>query len=156
MTKNYFLLSLSLVFISFSGNAQEATSGIDGMRKNAISFNILGTTPIIGITYDRLVSENVSLEIGAGIPSIGAGFKYYPWNIKESKILFHVGLSTSFIFSEAFDVWGTSDKSGVFMGYLPIGISYFGKNGFNLGVDIGPAVAAIVTPYGNLKLGYRF
>lgn len=156
MTKNYFLLSLTLVFISFSGIAQEATSGIEGMRKNAISFNLLGTTPLVGITYDRIVSEKVSIEIGAGIPSAGAGFKYYPWSIKESKILFHVGLTTSFIFSEAFDVWGTSDKSGVFMGYLPIGVSYFGKHGFNLGADIGPAVAAQVIPYGNLKLGYRF
>ncbi len=156
MTENYFLLSLSLVFISFLGNTQESASGIDGMRKNAISLNILGTTPIVGITYDRIVSEKVSIEIGAGIPSVGAGFKYYAWNIKESKILFHVGLSTSFIFSEAFDVWGTSDNSGVFMGYLPIGMSYFGKHGFNLGVDIGPAVAAQVIPYGNLKLGYRF
>lgn len=156
MTKNYFLLGFFLIFITFLGNAQEASSGIDGMRKNAISFNVLGTTPLVGFTYDRIVSEKVSLEIGAGFPSVGAGFKYYPWNIKESEILFHVGLSTSFVFSEVFDVWGTSDNSGLFMGYLPIGISYFGKQGFNLGVDIGPAVAAIVIPYGNLKLGYRF
>lgn len=156
MTKNYFLLSLSLVFISFLGNAQEATSGIDGMRKNAISFNIAGTTPIIGIVYDRIVSENVSLEIGAGIPSIGAGFKYYPWGIKESKILFHVGLTSAIIFSEALDTWGTSDESSVFFGYLPIGISYFGEHGFNLGVDLGPAVAAHVAPWGNIKVGYRF
>ena len=157
MTKNYFFLSLSLVFISFLGNAQEATSGIDGMRKNAISFNIGGTTPFIGITYERVVSENVSLEIGAGIPSIGVGMKYFPWGIKESKFLFHVGLTSIFLSHESLDIWGTSDESGVFVvGYLPIGISYFGKNGFNLGVDVGPAIAANFGPYGNIKLGYRF
>lgn len=156
MTKNYFLLSLSLVFISFLGNAQETTSSFDGIRKNAISFNILGTTPIIGITYERVVSEYVSLEIGAGIPSVGAGFKYYPWGIKESKILFHVGLSGSYVFSEALDFWGTSDEKGLFTGYLPIGISYFGEHGFNFGIDLGPIAAAVVSPYGNLKLGYRF
>lgn len=156
MTKNYFLLSLSLVFISFVGNAQEATSGIDGMRKNAISFNIAGTTPIVGIVYDRVVSENVSLEIGAGIPSVGAGFKYYPWGIKESKILFHIGLTGGYFFSEALDIWGSSDESGVFFGYLPIGISYFGEHGFNLGVDLGPTVAANFGPWGNIKVGYRF
>ena len=156
MTKNYFFLSLSLVLISFLGNAQEATSGIDGMRKNAISFNIAGTTPLVGITYERIVSENVSLEIGAGIPSVGAGFKYYPWGIKESKILFHVGLTGGFVFTEALDFWGTSDESGVFFGYLPIGISYFGEDGFNLGVDVGPAIAANFGPYGNIKVGYRF
>lgn len=156
MSKNNFLLIFAFFLISFSSIAQERTSSIEEMRRNAISFNFLGSTPLLGITYDRIVSEKVSIEIGAGIPSVGAGFKYYPWNIKESKVLFHVGLSTSFIFTEPYDVWGTSDKTGVFMGYLPIGISYFGKNGFNLGIDLGPSVAAKVIPYGNLKLGYRF
>ncbi len=150
------LLILCLVGMSSFVCAQETTSDFDSMRKNAISFNIIGTTPIVGITYDRVVSENVSVEIGAGIPSIGAGFKYYPWNIKESKILFHVGLTGSYVFSEVFDVWGTSEKNGIFLGYLPIGISYFGEHGFNLGIDVGPAVAAIVVPYANIKLGYRF
>jgi hypothetical protein len=157
MMKIKFLLPIALVLVSFLGNAQETTSSIDGMRKNAISFNIVGTTPIIGITYDRIVSENVILEIGAGLPSIGAGIKYFPFGIKESKILFHVGLTGSYIFTEALDLSGTSeDESGVFFGYLPIGISYFGEHGFNLGVDLGPAVADGFAPWGNLKLGYRF
>ena len=147
---------LSLVFLSSFVYAQETNSDFDSMRKNAISFNILGATPIIGITYERIVSKNISLEVGAGIPSVGAGFKYYPWGIKESKILFHTGLTGSIVFSEAFDIWGTSDSNGVFLGYLPIGISYFGKKGFNLGLDLGPAVADIVAPWGNVKLGYRF
>lgn len=156
MNKNYFLLSLSMILISLSGYAQEETSGFDGIRKNAISFNILGTTPTLGIIYDRIVSEKVSLEIGAGIPSVGVGFKYYPWKIKESKLIFHVGLTASYVYVEAFDFWGTSDDTGLIMGYLPIGMSYFGKHGFNLGVDIGPAVTDHLTPYGNLKVGYRF
>ncbi len=156
MIKTKFSLLIAFVLVSFLGNAQETTSSFDGMRKNAVSFNIGGTTPIIGITYDRVVSENVSLEIGAGLPSVGVGFKYYPWGIKESKILFHVGLTGSYVFSEALDFWGTSDKGGVFFGYLPIGISYFGEHGFNLGVDLGPAVADGFAPWGNLKVGYRF
>ena len=156
MIKTKFLLPFALVLVSFLGNAQETTSSIDGMRKNAISFNIAGTTPFVGIVYDRVVSENVSIEIGAGIPSVGAGFKYYPFGIKESKILFHVGLTGGYFFTESLDIWGTSDESGVFFGYVPIGISYFGEHGFNLGVDVGPAVAAEFAPWGNIKLGYRF
>jgi len=156
MAKYYILLFFAIFLITFSGIAQERNSSIEEMRKNAISFNFLGSTPLLGITYDRIVSEKVSIEIGAGIPSVGAGFKYYPWNIKESKVLFHVGLSTSFIFTEPHNVWGTNDKTGFFMGYLPIGMSFFGKNGFNLGIDLGPSVATKVIPYGNLKLGYRF
>ena len=156
MTKNNVLLIFTVLFISFTSIAQETTSDFDSMRKNAISFNIAGTTPIVGITYDRVVSENISLEIGAGIPSVGAGFKYYPWGIKESKILFHVGLTGSYFFTEALDIWGTSDESGVFFGYLPIGISYFGEHGFNLGVDLGPIVADVFAAWGNIKVGYRF
>lgn len=156
MIKAKFFLAIAVVLISFLAEAQETTSDFNGIRKNAITFNILGTTPLVGITYEIVVSENISLEVGGGIPSIGAGLKYYPWNIKASKILFHVGLTGSLIFSEAFDVWGTSEKNGVIMGYLPIGVSYFGEQGFNLGIDAGPAVAARAFPYGNIKLGYRF
>jgi len=157
MTKNNILVIFSILFISFSSIAQETTSGIEGMRKNAISFNILGTTPFVGITYDRLVSENLSVEIGVGIPSVGAGFKYYPWGIKESKMLFHVGLTGTIISAKALDIWGSSeDNAGIFVAYLPIGVSFFGEKGFNLGVDLGPAVAAKFAPWGNVKVGYRF
>jgi len=126
------------------------------MRRNAISFNIIGTTPIVGITYDRIVSENMSIEVGVGIPSIGAGFKYYPAGIKESKMLFHVGLTAIVISTKALDIWGTSEEDGLLIGYLPIGVSYFGEKGFNLGVDLGPAVAANFGVWGNVKVGYRF
>ena len=156
MTKNYVLLIFSILFISFSSIAQETKSGIEGMRRNAISFNILGTTPIVGITYDRVVSEYFSIEIGAGIPSVGAGFKYYPSGIKESKMLFHVGLTGIILSAKALDIWGTSEDDGLLVAYLPIGVSYFGEKGFNLGVDLGPAVAAKFGAWGNVKVGYRF
>ncbi len=156
MQKINVFLTLILVFMSFFVNGQETTSDFDSMRKNAISFNILGATPIIGITYERIVSKNISVEVGGGIPSFGAGFKYYPSGIKESQMLFHTGLSGSFVESSSFDVWGTSDNTWVFLGYLPIGVSYFGKKGFNLGVDLGPAVADTFAIWGNVKVGYRF
>ncbi len=156
MSKNNILLIFTVLFISFNSIAQETTSGIQEMRKNAISFNILGATPIIGITYERIVSKNISLEVGAGIPSFGAGFKYYPWGIKESQMLFHTGLSGTYVETDFFDVWGTSDNTWVFLGYLPIGVSYFGEKGFNLGVDLGPAVADTFAIWGNVKVGYRF
>ena len=41
--------------------------------------------------------------------------------------------------------------------YLPIGISYYSKKGFNFGIDLGPGRAyERFIPYGNLKFGYRF
>jgi hypothetical protein len=44
-------------------------------RKNAISFN--RDLSVIGITYERIVSEYVSLEVGVGLPSIGIGAKIF-------------------------------------------------------------------------------
>ena len=53
-----------------------------------------------------------------------------------------------------------SDREGVFF-YFPIGLSYFGKSGFNFVFDLGPAFfkqeyGTDLTPYGNIKLGKRF
>jgi len=56
-----------------------------GIRKNAISFNLLGTTPVIGLTYKRIVSNHVSLEVGVGLPSIGIGAKVFFSEIQEYK-----------------------------------------------------------------------
>jgi hypothetical protein len=45
--------------------------------------------------------------------------------------------------------------------YIPLGVSYFGKKGLNLGVDIGPSnyydgYESVIFIYGNIKFGIRF
>jgi len=156
MIKFYSLCIISLLLSSSTVFAQDNTSDFKNIRKNAISVSVLGISPLVGITYDRIVSENLSLEIGVGIPSFGAGVKFYPFGIKESKFMFHTGLSGTYLYTAAFGVWDKDEDSGIFVGYVPIGVSYFGKKGFNLGADIGPAMADQTLLYYNLKLGYRF
>ncbi len=136
------------------------------MRRNGISINILGHSPILGINYDRIVSSKINLELSIGLPSIGAGLKFYPTKIQEGKTLFHMGISQSYVYSESVNL---SILRDLLTTYFPLGLSYFGKQGANLGMDIGPVYwqntqndkFQPINPehwslYASLKVGYRF
>jgi len=155
--KNKYLILICILFLSSTIYSQEIKNETDEIRKNAISFNILGTTPVLGITYERIVSDKISLEIGLGLPSIGVGMKVFPSGIREGKLMFHTGITATYI--ETVDFWG-GDEEGKVIAYVPLGMSYFGKAGFNFGIDVGPGVRfedeTAFVPYGNLKVGYRF
>ena len=149
---------ISVILCSATVFSQENKDDFGGVRKNAISFNFLGTTPAIGLTYERIVSKHVSLEVGVGIPSIGIGAKIFFSKIQEQKMMFNIGLTTTYV-----DL-----GDGVFIGgraviiYVPIGLSYYGSKGFNFGIDVGPITNARyrfvtnIAPYAGLKLGKRF
>jgi len=49
-----------------------------GLGLNAVSLNVAGTTPLFGVTYERILSYKYSTEIGIGIVSAGVGIKYFP------------------------------------------------------------------------------
>lgn len=144
--------------------SQVKNDGIDGLKKNAISFNFIGTTPVIGVTYERILSQYLSLEVGVGIPSLGAGVKIMPFKIKGSTMMFTTGFSTTY--ADYKDNWLSSGKRVQL--YVPIGISYYGTKGFNFGFDIGPSYRMFIKdsnnnnddngfiPWAGLKLGMRF
>ena len=149
---------ISILLCSTAAFAQEKSDSSGGIRKNAISFNFLGTTPFIGITYERIVSDHVSLEVGVGLPSIGIGAKIFFSKIQEQKMMFNTGLTATYVdFGDGYLFNG----SGVII-YIPIGLSYYGLKGFNFGIDIGPGIntghkdGTIIIPYAGLKLGKRF
>lgn len=136
----------------------EATALVS--KKNAISFNIAGTTPFVGFTYERLLSDRFNFEVGLGVYSVGVGIKFFPAPIVDNKMVFHVALGSN-IFVTPFDTFGSGDSSSI--SYLTIGLTYFGENGFNFGIGAGQSLNYDFTfneltrdPYGNLKLGYRF
>ena len=134
-------------------HGQKSLNNIEGLRKNAISFTFFGATPILGITYERVLAKKLSLEIGVGLPSIGLGLKIFPRNIRVNKAMFHIGITATYFASQESEM--TPPPSLVV--YVPIGVSYYGKKGFNFGFDLGPGLAyQRVIPYGNLKFGFRF
>lgn len=128
----------------------ESRNRFDEIRKNAISANLLGSSSIVGLTYERLLSERISAEFGAGYLGVGAGLKIFTSGVKEDKTMFHTGATVTFY-----------TELEATIAYIPIGSSYFGKQGLNFGIDIGPAIISdgdmsIFFLWGNLKLGIRF
>lgn len=154
MNYSRILFSGLLMFFVLTLSSQDELAG---MRKNAISVNALGTTPFLGVTYERIISPKSTFEIGAGIPSFGLGFKFYPSSIEEQKLLFHLGITAN-----ATDLGDGVLIGGIlYLAYVPLGISFFSSGGFNFGLDVGPSLVfdedeSTFIPYGNLKLGYRF
>lgn len=116
-----------------------------------VSGNLLGAASIVGISYERMVSNKLTWEVGLGV-GIGAGISYYPKEIQKAKWCFYTGFKLN---SAAL-----VGSGGGYGGYIPFGMTYFSKTGFNFGVDLGPALGNINDqtqwlPYGNIKLGIR-
>lgn len=157
------IIFITVVFLcSISLFSQKKTDKLKGIKKNAISFNFLGTTPVVGITYERIISEYMSLELGVGSPGLGAGVKIMPSKIKENTMMFTTGLTTTY--ADYKDGWLASGKRVQL--YVPIGVSYYGIKGFNFGIDLGPGYRIFVKdsnnddngflPWLGLKIGQRF
>lgn len=151
------VLVLSLLLFPLHIFSQDMPMRSDDIKKNSISINIAGSTPALGVTYERIVSNKILIEVGLGIPSVGLGIKVYPFNFTNQKLMFHTGISTLLI-AMGGDLYYRS-----FITYIPIGISYFFKNDVHIGVDAGPAVGIdpdngdrSIIPYGNFKIGFRF
>jgi len=129
---------------------QGIKNGFTEIKKNGISVNLLGTSPFFGLTYERLLSKYFSLEAGVGLLSLGGGIKIYPFKAKEGQAIFHTGITVAHEYYSEYTV-----------SYIPLGFSYFGQKGLNLGVDLGPAHFSdgydnYIFFYGNIKFGIRF
>lgn len=159
-----FTFILSILLCSATAFSQEKSDSFAGIRKNAISFNFLGTTPVIGLTYERIVSDNISLEIGAGTNSFGLGAKIMPFKIKANTMMFTSGISVFYAdYKDGFLANGKRTQI-----YVPIGLSYYGIKRFNFGIDVGPAYRIYsddansngddngFIPWAGIKVGMRF
>jgi len=130
---------------------QGVKNGFTELKKNGISANLFGTSPFFGLTYERLLSKYFSLEAGIGFASLGGGIKIYPFKAKEGQAIFHTGLTVAHEYFTEYTVT-----------YIPLGVSFFGKKGLNLGIDLGPSYFTdgysdnFIFIYGNVKLGIRF
>lgn len=161
MTRKDIILIIVLTISYLSLYAQNDPN-IDSLGKNAVSVNIFGTSIIYGISYERILSKNYTLDFGVGIIGIGTGIKYYFSDLRKQKILFYSGftLNVSGLYGNT-DVRIYSGKG--FLVYFPIGLSYFGKKKLSVGLDIGPGTTFVkqynghsIIIYGNIKAGFRF
>ena len=143
-------------------------------KKNSISFNIGGLTPVIGVTYERYLGETFMIEIGGGYdkPSFegGIGYKFMTRKATGStkhinrKFKMHIGLRHSF---HLFD-----DGEKIISHSIVVGAALFSKSNLNFSFDLGPSYLHTIPEvknylnFGanpplmyvnfNLKVGYRF
>lgn len=122
-------------------------------RKNAVSFGLFGTSPIVGISYERLLTKVISAEVGVGLLGLGAGVNYYPFGLKARKINVYTGLKYSYI--DDFILLNLDEEFYDSKLYVPLGINYLSPWNMNFGLDVGPAVVGNGF-LGNVKIGFRF
>jgi hypothetical protein len=138
---------------SFPGKANAKNP--DRFRNNSLSYNLSGTTQYLGISYDRIFSKRLSVELGLGVLSVGVGVKVYLLKIQNNKFNYHTGITAIFC--------GDPLSNSSLKNYLPFGISYLLKDGIVFAADLGPITSYdLITKsrnfslYGNLKAGVRF
>jgi hypothetical protein len=166
-----FLKTILLCIFLFPSliNAQNTKSVNHQIERNSVSFNLLGSASLLGITYERILSDHFIFEAGVGYVGVGLGTTYYPFQIKKAAVCLYTGIKFSLlVLPEVFAAYG---------GYVPFGITYFSNRRYNIGIDFGPAIGhwnksgghpAVYDPnvnyndsgnirvYGNIKIGLRF
>lgn len=163
------IIILCAFLISINTYAQKPNSIENNIEKHSVSGNILGSSSLFGVTYERILKENFIFEVGVGYVGFGLGVTYYPFKIRKSMIRPYTGMKFSLlVLPEVFGAYG---------GYIPFGATYFSKHRFNIGLDFGPALghwfrgggrldfegpninyndSGEINVYGNLKVGFRF
>ena len=123
--------------------AQTTTKETNQVKKNSISLSILGTSSIVGFTYERLLFRRLGLEAGIGLYGIGAGATVYPFKrVGENKFNFYTGVKFVRYTPLAIDA-GSWDVL-----YMPVGVTYLFTRSFSVSADIGPAyIAKIAAGY---------
>jgi len=159
--KNFFLVLIVLLITKNQSFAQS-----EQVKKNSISFNLLGNSTYAGFGYERIFKDRIRAEVGVGIVGAGLGFSYHPFaKIEKGAFSPYIGLKNVYVrFISEYNLL-----------YAPIGVSYFFKNNWSTGLDVGPAYRKIYSPwgkvteeeyelypksefslFGNLKLSYHF
>lgn len=132
MNKNLVIPTIGLkIGYNFHINHRSIRQTPKASRKNIISGSIAGMTPLIGVTYERLISARFGVEAGIGIPSAGLGVKYYFPKVRESKLGMHLGASHHIFVMPWAGGWKT---------YFPIGINRMSGNGLRWSFDLGPKI----------------
>jgi len=167
MTKNKIIFSG--IFILFMITASQAQKFSESpIQKNSISANILGTGSYLGFSYERLIKDKVSLEVGLGLIGYGMGVTLYPLKkVENNQLNPFIGVK----YTNHAIVDG-ENKSAT---YIPLGLTYFSKSRLNFSLDLGPSYFRHKSPgyaptqeelekypftsfglWGNLKIGFRF
>jgi len=121
-------------------------NGLTQKQKNRFNFNIMGSSPLFGISYERQF-YNFGYEFGIGIISTNTGLKYYILNNEYNKIKPYVSIYHILNFRSLDAGWKT---------YIPVGIMY-DKNNWGLSLEAGlMANWWDRKPYNNIGFGLKY
>ena len=139
--------------ISIIENNQESiiadSSTVDNYH-GAINFNLLGTTPLIGVSLDVYFFQHIQFGIGVGILSAGIHLDYFFYHLSKSKHNLSIG-------GESFIIAMAGSASGYNMGYQYtnghlVFLTHIGVYRVDSLRPSGPEIS----PWGGLSIGYRF
>lgn len=163
------LIILLTFLIANNTIAQNAITKNNEIEKHSVSGNLLGSSSLVGVTYERILSKKFIFEVGFGYAGLGTGITFYPFKIEKFNVCPYTGIKFSYL--------ALPGVFGAYGGYIPFGATFFSKHRLNIGLDFGPAFGewfksgghpAIYDPdidynnsgsinvYGNLKIGFRF
>lgn len=138
------LFTAFFIFFSFTHYAQESDFNVNSLgqpihqfssskagrvasdNKNTFSAAIGYFDPWIGIAYERVFFAHWGLDVSAGLIGGSIGTKFYFPKLADGKVSVLIGVSEGILL-----LVGTKH-------YIPVGMTYLGKSGFRLSVDVGP------------------
>jgi hypothetical protein len=148
------LLLYLLLFTSFGLTAQEEVKATYSMKPNVISLKLIGApTWPLGVSFGQMINNRLSMEVGVGVFSIGAGLEYSLTNPRKSRFNLNTGL------------FGSVNFDGYPMVYVPFGFSYLGKKDFQYSANVGVLYSEYVysafpnshfNPWFGISIGKRF
>lgn len=119
-------------------NAQDEQPITNPIKAHSISIKLLGSpTWPLGISYSQMLTDRLSMEMGVGIFSFGAGVDYYITNPRKHRFNLNTGL------------YGSYNYDGFPMVYIPLGVSYLGKKSFQYNINAGILYAENVSSLEN-------
>jgi len=125
MSRNLLTIFL-LLFAPGLLTAGNRWSSSGGIKAQSISVKVFGPPAWpLGLSYGQMLTERLSLELGVGLLSSGAGFDYYLTNPGEGRFAFHTGLYGGYIY-ESYPIF-----------HIPVGVSYFSNSNFQYSLNYG-------------------
>ena len=110
---------IAILFIFFASRiliAQTEETLTNSIKAHSVSIKLLGSPTLpLGISYGQMLSDRLSMEMGVGVFSFGAGVEYYITNPRKHRFNLNTG------------IYGSYDYDGFPMIDLPLGVSYLGS-----------------------------
>ncbi len=141
------IVLLFLFFVHFSSFGQEINPRNE--FKNGFGLKIGGPTLALALNYNHFFTQNINLELGAGLIGAYAGVKYYFGTAdKVMRFAPYVGATFTAIFFDGVN-------PGI---YLPLGVQLLSKNGFNLSLEASYLSTHYLYngPFGSIHIGKNF